>query len=107
MFREVLEIARESGDRVGECPALLGLATVAMRRDQPLEAARVLSEASDAAATVGDRMMTGRVVLALAEAELADGVLEAAAGHFLAIRVFRCGASSRDLPTRSIVRGLL
>ena len=75
----VLTAVRESEDRVGECYALLGLATVDLRRDDLSAAARRLAEARDLSALIGERMVQSRVAMALAEVGLRSGEFAPAA----------------------------
>lgn len=81
MYARVLEAVRESGDRIGECHALLGMAAVDVRRGKPLRAAQILAEVLELTMTVGDPMVKSRVMLALAEANLAASELDTAAGY--------------------------
>lgn len=66
---------------IGQCSALLGLAAVDIRRDEPQRARQHLAEARELAAVAGDPTIDSQTTLTLAEAELAVGEFEAAAEH--------------------------
>lgn len=80
-YAGVLEDVRGSGDRIGTCHALLGLAAVDIERGDLWRARRTLTEAGELAASVGDPSMRSRVALGLAQVEFAEGELQAAATH--------------------------
>ncbi|MEU6171983.1 BTAD domain-containing putative transcriptional regulator [Streptantibioticus parmotrematis] len=79
-YQAVLESVRAAGDKVGQCYALLGLATVEMRRGGHGVATETLAEALRLAVKEGARMAESRITLALAEACMVARP-EAAASH--------------------------
>ncbi|PWI44839.1 BTAD domain-containing putative transcriptional regulator [Streptomyces sp. ICBB 8177] len=79
-YEAVLESVRAAGDKVGQCYALLGLATVEMRSGGHGAATQTLTEALRLAVKEGARMAESRITLALAEACMVARP-EAAASH--------------------------
>lgn len=78
----VLGMVQESGDQVGQCYALLGLATVELRRDGP--GPRVFTRLTAAlalATAIGERLVQSRILIALAESRLLTGELPAAEAY--------------------------
>ncbi len=80
-YRSVLAAVRAVRDTVGECYALLGLATVDLRRGCFDAASEALDEACSLAAAAGDEMATYRVELTRAELGLESGDLQRAENH--------------------------
>ncbi|WP_051450521.1 AfsR/SARP family transcriptional regulator [Actinospica robiniae] len=80
-YDKVIAMTRESGDVVGRCYGVIGLARVDLRRARYLEAAQALADAARQAAIVGDRAVGYRAVIALAEAELGLEHHDSAGGH--------------------------
>jgi tetratricopeptide (TPR) repeat protein len=81
MYARVLEVVRETGDRIGQCYALLGLAEVDISRAEVQRARHALTEALELLVTAGNPMVESQIKLAMAQAELADGRLDAAAEY--------------------------
>ncbi|MEU3251211.1 BTAD domain-containing putative transcriptional regulator [Streptomyces sp. NPDC006997] len=75
----VLSSARAARDRVGECYALLGLASVEVSRGCTGKARAQLVEARELATVSGARMAESRIALALSSASLPDDVQAARA----------------------------
>jgi DNA-binding SARP family transcriptional activator/tetratricopeptide (TPR) repeat protein len=94
-YHRALDAVGTTGDRIGECYALLGLAAVSIGRRELASAAQHLARAREAAVTAGDRMAQSRTLHALAELGLARGDLAVATVHAdEAIRMFtEIGAS--------------
>ncbi len=80
-FALVLDSVRATGDLVGECYALLGVATVQLARGEPSLTQQTLQQAQDLAVSSGERVALNRISLVLAEAELALSELGPAAEH--------------------------
>jgi tetratricopeptide (TPR) repeat protein len=77
-FQEVLEVVRAVRDSVGEAYNLHGLGLVRLRLGQFEEAEPILMQAHQLAAQTGERLLAGKIRLALAEVAQATGRLELA-----------------------------
>jgi tetratricopeptide (TPR) repeat protein len=77
-FQEVLEVVRAVRDTVGEAYNLHGLGLVRLRLDRFGEAEPILMQAHRLAAQTGERLLAGKIRLALAEVAQATGRLDLA-----------------------------
>jgi DNA-binding SARP family transcriptional activator/tetratricopeptide (TPR) repeat protein/energy-coupling factor transporter ATP-binding protein EcfA2 len=77
-YAEVLGTVRASGDTVGECYALLGLASVDLRRGDLAASELALGRARELAIVNGEPMADNRISLAFAEVALESGNLDEA-----------------------------
>ena len=80
-FRRSLALVLETGDKVGECYARLGLAKVDLRADRTEAAQPTLVELLELAESLNQRLVAYRVTIALAEAELRLGHLDLASRY--------------------------
>lgn len=105
-YHQVLSAVRETGDRIGECHALMGLGATEAEDGRPGPAVDVLRQALETAEAVGDKILGGRAALTLARAELAAGLLaEAADDADHAVEALGSGlASAHALVLRGRIR---
>ncbi|WP_405581193.1 BTAD domain-containing putative transcriptional regulator [Streptomyces sp. NBC_01190] len=104
-YTNVLEGVRVTGDRVGECYALLGLATVDLRRGEPGAARAMLTEALEHAVRAGARMVEGRIALTLAEVLLTSDLDAAPEYVERALTGFEAIGATLDKVRAMVLRG--
>ncbi|MFJ2633154.1 BTAD domain-containing putative transcriptional regulator [Streptomyces sp. NPDC087422] len=104
-YTRVLDSVRVTGDKVGECYALLGLATVDLRRGEPGSARAMLTEALELAVQAGARMVESRIALALAEALLTSDVEAAPEYVERALTGFEAIGATLDKARAMVLRG--
>lgn len=104
-YTSVLDSVRVTGDRVGECYALLGLATVDLRRGEPGSARAMLTEALELAVRAGARMVEGRIALALAEVLLTSDLDAAPEYVERALTGFEAIGATLDRARAMVLRG--
>ncbi|MGW2182849.1 BTAD domain-containing putative transcriptional regulator [Streptomyces sp. NPDC001732] len=101
----VLSSAREARDRVGECYALLGLATVEVRRDRQGPARTMLMKARELATVAGARLAECRIALMLSSASLPGDVQAARAYAERALAGFEAIGAPLQRAEAMVVRG--
>ncbi|MGW3655086.1 AfsR/SARP family transcriptional regulator [Streptomyces sp. NPDC005151] len=104
-FAFVLSSARAARDRVGECYALLGLATVEVRRGRQGKARAVLVEARELATVSGARLAESKIALALSSASLPDDVQAARAYAERALAGFEAIGAPLQRAEAMVARG--
>lgn len=104
-YTRVLDGVRATGDQVGECYALLGLAIVDLRRGEPGVARVMLVEALELAVRAGARMVESRIALALAEVALISDLDAAPEYVERALTGFEAIGATLDKARAVVLRG--